>query len=81
MTGGRNGKESRTPARDTAPTPAVGWLPAEPLSVRISTAVTLTGISRSRIYELIQAGDLQTVKLGRTTLIPFSSLRRLIERL
>jgi len=46
----------------------------EPLTVRISTAVQLTGISRSRLYELIQSGDLETVKVGRTTLIPYKSL-------
>ena len=50
----------------------------EPLTVRIPTAVQLTGLSRSRIYELIEAGDLEIVKVGRSTLIPFKSLRRLI---
>ncbi|NIJ09528.1 excisionase family DNA binding protein [Sphingomonas vulcanisoli] len=50
----------------------------EPLTVRIPTAVQLTGLSRSRIYELIEAGDLDIVKVGRSTLIPFKSLRRLI---
>lgn len=49
----------------------------EPLTVRISTAVQLTGISRSRLYELIQSGDLETVKVGRATLIPFKSLKAL----
>jgi excisionase family DNA binding protein len=49
----------------------------EPLTVRISTAVQLTGISRSRLYELIQSGDLQVVKVGRSTLIPYRSLKML----
>jgi len=49
----------------------------EPLTVRIATAVQLTGISRSRLYELIQSGDLETIKVGRSTLIPFKSLRSL----
>lgn len=49
----------------------------EPLTVRISTAVRLTGLSRSRIYELIQSGDLDTVKVGRCTLVQFSSLKAL----
>lgn len=49
----------------------------EPLTVRISTAVQLTGLSRSRLYELIQSGDLETVKVGRATLIPFKSLKAL----
>ena len=50
----------------------------EPLTVRISTAVKLTGISRSRIYELIQSGDLEVKKVGRSTLIPFAALKRLV---
>ena len=53
-------------------------LAIEPLTVLIATAVQLTGISRSRLYELIQSGDLKTVKIGRSTLIPFTSLKALI---
>lgn len=49
----------------------------EPLTVRISTAVRITGLSRSRIYELIQSGDLETVKVGRATLIRYQSLKSL----
>ena len=49
----------------------------EPLTVRISTAVRITGLSRSRIYELIQSGDLESVKVGRATLILFKSLKAL----
>jgi len=52
--------------------------PLEPLTVRISTAVRLTGISRSRLYELMQSGDLTAVKVGRSTLIPFKSLKALV---
>lgn len=50
----------------------------EPLSVRIPDAVRLTGISRSRLYVLIQQGELQTVKIGRSTLIPFRALKELV---
>lgn len=49
----------------------------EPLTVRISTAVRITGLSRSRIYELIQSGELETVKVGRATLIQYHSLKAL----
>ncbi|MDR6846984.1 helix-turn-helix domain-containing protein [Sphingomonas sp. BE137] len=50
----------------------------EPLTVRISTAVRITGLSRSRIYELIQSGDLEAVKVGRATLVQFNSLKSLV---
>jgi excisionase family DNA binding protein len=49
----------------------------EPLTVRVSTAVRITGLSRSRIYELIQSGDLDTVKVGRATLVQYESLKAL----
>ena len=62
--------------RDSDDTP-VEIVFIEPLTVRISTAVKLTGISRSRIYELIESGDLETVKVGRSTLIPYKSLKAL----
>ena len=51
----------------------------EPLTVRIATAVRMTGLSRSRIYELIQSGDLETTKVGRATLIQFRSLKALTQ--
>jgi len=54
-------------------------LPVEPIAVRIATAVKLTGIGRSTLYELIHSGAIQTVKVGRSTLIPYSSLKRLID--
>jgi hypothetical protein len=49
----------------------------EPLTVRIATAVRITGLSRSRIYVLIQSGDLDTVKVGRATLVQYQSLKRM----
>lgn len=52
----------------------------EPISVRISTAVKLTGICRSTIYELIGDGPIETVKIGRSTFILYPSLKRLFER-
>lgn len=52
----------------------------EPISVRISTAVKLTGICRSTIYELIGDGTIETTKIGRSTFILYPSLKRLFER-
>lgn len=52
----------------------------EPISVRVLEAVRLTGIGRSKLYELIASGDIETVKIGSCTLIPMASLRGLIER-
>lgn len=55
-------------------------LPIEPLTVRILVAVQLTGIGRSKLYELIKSGELETVKIGTATLVTMASLRRLVER-
>jgi hypothetical protein len=49
--------------------------PAEPISVRIPEAVRLTGLSRSRIYELMKSGDIEYSKVGSSTLILVRSLR------
>lgn len=50
----------------------------EPLAVRVPVAVELTGLSKSRIYELIESGDLEIVKVGRSTLIPYRNLKKLV---
>jgi excisionase family DNA binding protein len=52
----------------------------EPLTVRIPAAIRMTGIGRSKLYELIQSGDIEIVKIGSSTLIPVESLRQLINR-
>lgn len=51
-----------------------------PISLRIPEAVRLTGLSRSRIYELIKSGEIDYAKVGNSTLILMDSLRAFIER-
>lgn len=52
----------------------------EPISVRIPIAVAMSGFSRSRIYELIAAGELMIAKDRRSTLIVVESLREAVRR-
>jgi len=59
---------------------AVLPLPLEPLTVRIPVAVQLTGIGRSKLYELIAAGELETVRVGASRLVTVASLRQFIRR-
>ena len=54
--------------------------PAALLSVRVGEASRMIGIGRTKLYELIKAGDLETVKIWRATLITMRSLRQLVER-
>jgi excisionase family DNA binding protein len=51
----------------------------EPISVKIPEAVRLTGLSRSRIYELMKSGDIEFAKVGSSTLILIESLRGFIQ--
>jgi excisionase family DNA binding protein len=47
---------------------------------RIEDAALTTGLSRSKIYELISDGELQTVHFGRAVRITADSLHALIQR-
>jgi len=51
---------------------------AEPISVKVSEAVRMTGISRSRLYELMRGGDVEFAKVGSSTLIIVDSLRAFV---
>ncbi len=50
----------------------------EPISTTIAGACQATGLGKSKVYQLINAGELATVKIGRRTLIKTDSLRRLV---
>lgn len=52
----------------------------EPISVRVPQAIAMTGLSRSRLYELIKTGELQIAKDRKCTLILVSSLREVVQR-
>lgn len=47
----------------------------EPISIRISDAVRITGLSKSKIYLLIASGDIEAAKVGRATVIFVDSLK------
>jgi len=50
----------------------------KPLTVRIRDACRITGIGRSKLYELIESGDIEVIKIGRMTLISVSELEAFI---
>lgn len=52
----------------------------EPLCVRVNDAARMIGIGRTKLYELISSGELETVKIGKATRITTASLHRLVER-
>lgn len=38
----------------------------------------MTGIGRSKLYELIQEGEIEVIKIGAMTLVPVASLEAFI---
>ena len=55
---------------------------AEPLrlTVRIPTAMEMLGLGRSKIYDLMDDGEIETVKAGKARLIIVQSLHDFIAR-
>jgi excisionase family DNA binding protein len=51
-----------------------------PITVRIPEACRLTGIGRSKLYELIAAGEIEIIKVGTITLVPVVSLTNFLQR-
>jgi excisionase family DNA binding protein len=51
-----------------------------PLAVRVPEACRLTGIGRSKLYELIAAGEIRITKVGSITLVPLAGLQQFLEQ-
>lgn len=51
-----------------------------PITVRIRDACRMTGIGRSKLYELISEGEIETIKVGSMTLVPVRSIETFLER-
>lgn len=54
--------------------------PRTPLSVRIPEACRMTGIGRSKLYELIRAGEIETIKVGSSTLVTVAGLEAFLDK-
>ena len=55
-------------------------LPPDPICVRVNDAARMIGVGRTKLYELIAAREVETVKLGKATRITTASLHDLIRR-
>jgi excisionase family DNA binding protein len=51
----------------------------EPLLLRPAEAARLLRISRSKLYQLLYAGELPVIHIGRSARIPLTSLRTWVE--
>lgn len=54
--------------------------PIEPLLVRVEEAARLLSLSRSTLYEMMDAGELPSVRRGTARRIPVAALREWIAR-
>lgn len=50
----------------------------DPLCVRVPEARRLLSIGRSKLYEMIAAGEIEIIKIGTSTRVVTASLRRLV---
>jgi excisionase family DNA binding protein len=51
----------------------------KPITVTVPTALAVTGLGRTKFYELIKEGRIRTVAIGRRTLVIFADLEKLAE--
>ncbi|WP_375429051.1 helix-turn-helix domain-containing protein [uncultured Sphingomonas sp.] len=49
------------------------------LAISIKDATRVLGVGRTTVYGFIGAGRLQTIKLGRRTLVSTASIRKLVD--
>jgi excisionase family DNA binding protein len=47
----------------------------EPVTVTVSAAIKYSGLGRTKLYELITKGEIESVRVGSRRLINFASLR------
>jgi excisionase family DNA binding protein len=50
----------------------------EPICVTVNEAARMIGVGRTKLYELIASGEIEAVKLGKSTRITTSSLHKLV---
>jgi len=63
---------------ETAPTQRES--PIEPLLVRVEEAARMLSLSRSTIYEMLDAGELVSVRRGSARRVPVAALREWVAR-
>lgn len=54
--------------------------PVEPICVKVNDAARMIGVGRTKLYELIASGEIEVVKLGKSTGITTASLHKMVMR-
>jgi len=50
---------------------------SKPITVTVNDGLGLTGLGRTKFYELINDGQIKTIKVGKRRLVVYSSLEEL----
>lgn len=53
----------------------------ERLLLRVEEAAELCGLGRSKVYELVASGELESVQIGKARRIPRAALEAFVENL
>ena len=70
------------PAEQTRATASAGAAAVgQPICVRVDQAMRLLDIGKTKLYELLAAGDLEAIRIGRRTLVLRDSIDALVLRL
>ena len=51
------------------------------LLLKVEEAADLLSLGRSKVWQLIQDGRLETVRIGRARRVPYAAVRALVEQL
>lgn len=51
--------------------------PLKPITITINEALRVSGLGRTKLYELIGSGTLKTITVGRRRLVVYASLEAL----
>lgn len=68
------------PPEDHEGAPAAGPVPRGPRAMRVKDAAAEIGIGKSMMYMLIARGEIETIKIGRSTLVVTESLDAFLYR-
>jgi excisionase family DNA binding protein len=68
----------REPGDAATTAAAVGDPPTPRLTVSVTEAASMLGISRALAYELVARGEVPSVRLGRRVVVPVAALRAMV---
>jgi excisionase family DNA binding protein len=55
-----------------------GASPLDPIAITVPTALRLSGLGRTKLYELIASKKIRSVRVGARRLIDFASLKEFL---